>query len=66
MLRTFNQLYNHLNNSIIMKNTRIITITRPKWVEDKKNPGQMKKVYVSYPCRVNRAVADDNRICENW
>lgn len=49
-----------------MRNTRIITITRPKWIEDKKNPGQLKKVYVDYPCRVNRGVPDSHRMCENW
>lgn len=49
-----------------MRNTRIITIYRPKWVEDRKNPGQMKKVLVAYPCRVNRGVTDNHRICENW
>jgi hypothetical protein len=49
-----------------MRNTRIITITRPKWIEDKKNPGQLKKVYVDYPVRINRAVTDSHRMCENW
>ena len=49
-----------------MKKTRVITITRPKWVEDKKNPGQLKKVYVQYPCRVNSGVPDSHRMCENW
>lgn len=49
-----------------MSQTRIITITRPKWIEDKKNPGQLKKVYVDYPVRINRAVTDSHRMCENW
>lgn len=49
-----------------MRNTRIITITRPKWIEDKKNSGQLKKVYVDYPVRINRAVTDSHRMCENW
>ena len=49
-----------------MSNTRIITITRSKWVEDRKNPGKMKKIYVDYPVKVNRAVTDSHRICENF
>jgi hypothetical protein len=49
-----------------MKGTRQIMITRPKWVEDRKNPGQMKKVYVEYPCKVNQAVTDSHRMCENF
>ena len=49
-----------------MAKTRIITITRSKWVEDRKNPGQMKKVYVDYPVKVNSAVTDSHRMCENF
>ena len=50
----------------IMRNTRIITISRPKWVEYRKHPGQMKKIMADYPCRVNRAVTDSHRMCENF
>lgn len=50
----------------IMRNTRIITISRSKWVEDRKHPGQMKKIMVDYPCKVNRAVTDSHRMCENF
>lgn len=49
-----------------MKNTRIITIMRPKWVEDRKHPGQMIKIMAPYPCRVNRAVTNSHRMCENF
>ena len=49
-----------------MKNTRIITIFRSKWVEDKKHPGQMKKVVIAYPARVNSAVPNSHRMCENF
>ena len=49
-----------------MGNTRIITISRPKQVEDRKHPGQMKKIMVDYPCKVNRAVTDSHRMCENF
>lgn len=49
-----------------MRNTRTITIMRPKWVEDRKNPGKMIKVMVPYPCKVNSAVTDSHRICENF
>ena len=50
----------------IMRNTRTITITRPKWVEDRKNPGQLKKIYVDYPVKVNSAVTDSHKMCENF
>lgn len=49
-----------------MRNTRTITITRPKWVEDRKNPGQLKKIYVEYPVKVNSAVTDSHRMCEKF
>ena len=49
-----------------MTNTRKITIFRPKWVEDKKNPGELKKVMAPHVVRVNRAVTDDHRMCENF
>ena len=50
----------------IMTKTRTITITRPKWIEDRKNPGQLKKIYVDYPVKVNSAVTDSHRMCENF
>lgn len=49
-----------------MAKTRTITITRSKWVEDRKNPGTMKKIYVDYPVKVNSAVTDSHRMCENF
>ena len=49
-----------------MNKTRIITITRSKWVEDRKHSGQMKKIYVDYPVKVNSAVTDSHRMCENF
>ena len=49
-----------------MRNTRNITITRSKMVEDKKHPGQMKKVYIDYVVKVNHAVTDSHKMCENW
>lgn len=48
------------------KNTRQITIFRSKWVEDRKNPGELKKVQVPYVVRVNAAVTDSHRMCENF
>lgn len=46
--------------------TRLITITRSKMIEDKKNPGKMKKVFVQYPVKINSAIPDSHRMCENW
>jgi hypothetical protein len=48
------------------KNTRQITIFRTKWIEDRKNPGELKKVYHPYVVRVNRAVTNSHRMCENF
>lgn len=49
-----------------MKNTRNITIVRPKWIEDRKKPGELKKIYVPYVVKINRAVTDSHRMCENF
>lgn len=49
-----------------MKNTRRSIITRSKMVEDKKHPGQMKKIYVDYVIHINSAVTDSHRMVEKW
>lgn len=49
-----------------MTKTRNITIIRPKWVEDRKNPGELKKIYVPYVVKVNSAVPNSHRMCENF
>ena len=49
-----------------MTNTRKITIFRSKWVEDRKHPGELKKVSIPHVVRVNSAVSDSHRMCENF
>lgn len=49
-----------------MRNTRTITIMRPKMVPDRKNPEKMVMILAPYPCRVNRAVTDNHKMCENF
>lgn len=49
-----------------MTKTRNITIFRPKWVEDKKHPGELKKIMFPYVVKVNSAVTDSHRMCENF
>lgn len=60
----FNIVY--CKGGLIMAKTRQITVFRSKWVEDRKNPGQLKKVQVPYVVRVNSAVTDSHRMCENF
>lgn len=46
--------------------TRNITIFRPKWIEDKKNPEIKKKIMVPYVVKINSGVSDSHRMCESF